>query len=287
MPTAALFMLCSFIWGSTWYAITWQLGSVNPLWSICYRFLLAAFFTVLLSLIRKNFERYSIQQHLRLMLQGFSLCGISYWLVYLSEQHITSALSALISTSVLYMNVIFGHIWFGNAIRQQVVTGGLLGSVGIVIIFLPELQGVVDSSTLQGFGLAFSSCVFFSLGSLACEQNKRDDMGLLPCAAYSMMYGSFLMAVIALMMGISPAFVWSAGYISSLFYLAIFGSVIAMVSYMALIRTIGADRSAYVDIVFPVIALLISALFEGYVWTLSAVAGVLMILLGNYVAMKH
>ena len=71
MPTAVLFMLCSFVWGSTWYAITWQLGSVDPLWSICYRFLLAALVTALISLIRKNVEFYSFRQHLRLMMQSF------------------------------------------------------------------------------------------------------------------------------------------------------------------------------------------------------------------------
>ncbi|WP_172806864.1 DMT family transporter [Endozoicomonas arenosclerae] len=286
MPTAVLFIVCSFVWGSTWYAITLQLGVVDPLWSVCYRFLLAAFLTALISLILGKFERYSTQQHLRLMLQGACLCGIYYWLIYLSEHHITSALSALISTSELYMMVIFGRIWFGNPVRQQVIAGGLLGSAGVMLIFLPELQGVVGSSTLNGMGLAFSGCVFFSLGSLICEKNERDGMGLLSSAAYTMLYGSLLVAALALVLGISPDFVWSAQYIGSLVYLSIFGSVVAMVSYMALIRAIGADRAAYVDIVYPVIALMISTLFEGYVWAFSAVAGVLMIMFGNYIAMR-
>lgn len=287
MPTAVLFMLCSFVWGSTWYAITWQLGSVDPLWSISYRFLLAAIFTAALSLARKNFEYYSLPQHFWLMLQGWSLCGLSYWLIYMSEMHITSALSALISTTVLYFNVFLGRIFFGNAIRRQVVIGGLLGSVGIAAIFVPQIQGALDSSVWKGICLAFSGCIFFSLGSLACERNEREGMGLLPAATYSMFYGSVLVAVIALAMGIKPSFSWSPGYIGSLLYLAVFGSVVAMVSYMALIRVIGADRSGYVDVVFPVIALMISTLFEGYVWTLGAMAGVLIILLGNYVAMRH
>ena len=112
-------------------------------------------------------------------------------------------------------------------------------------------------------------------------------MALLPAAAYSMFYGSVLVAAIAMAMEIKPAFSWSPGYICSLLYLVIAGSIVAMLSYMALIRKIGADRAAYVDVVFPVIALLMSTLFEGYVWTLGAIAGVLMILLGNYVAMKR
>ena len=287
MPTVVLFMLCSFAWGSTWYAITWQLSSVDPLWSICYRFLLAAFFSGLLSLIRKNFEKYSFHQHCWLMLQGSCLCGLSYWLIYLSEMHITSALSAVISSTILYMNVVFGRILFGNIIRIQVVIGGLIGSGGIAAIFLPQIEWTMGAPVWKGIALAFSGCIFFSLGSLASQRNERYGMGLLPAATYAMFYGGLVVAVIALIMGIKPSFSWSVGYISSLLYLAIVGSVIAMVTYMSLIRTIGADRSGYVDIVLPVIALLISTLFEGYVWTPGAMAGVLMIMLGNYVAMRH
>lgn len=287
MPTAVLFMLCSFVWGSTWYVITWQLGSVDPLWSVCYRFLLAALFTAVLGLFRKSFERYSFNQHFWLMLQGFCLCGVSYWLVYLSEQHIASALSALMATNILYLNVFLGRILFGNRIRLQVVIGGLLGSAGIMTIFLPQIEGAMGASVWKGIALAFAGSVFFSLGSLASERNERYGMELLPAATYAMFYGGILVAVIALAMGIKPSFSWSVGYIGSLLYLAVFGSFVAMVSYMSLIRTIGADRAAYVDVVFPVIALLISTLFEGYVWTLGTMAGVLIILLGNYVALRH
>ena len=277
-------MLCSFVWGSTWFAITWQLGDVDPLWSICYRFMLASGFTGLICCFRRKLECYNLVQHLRLMAQGSCLCGLSYWLVYLSEMYITSALSALISTTVLYMNVIFGRVLFGNAIRVPVVIGGIMGSVGIGMIFLPELIGSKHPDFIRGAVMAFAGCVFFSLGSLACERNEKDGMGLLPVAMYSMFYGGLLVALIAVFQGISPTFEPSTKYIVSLLYLACFGSVIAMTSYMALIRRIGADRTAYVDIVFPVIALLISTLFEGYQWTLAGMAGVPVILLGNLIA---
>ena len=37
-----LFLVPTLIWGSTWLAITFQLGSVAPEVSVCYRFALAA-----------------------------------------------------------------------------------------------------------------------------------------------------------------------------------------------------------------------------------------------------
>jgi hypothetical protein len=40
MSVAWLFAICTAIWGSTWLAITWQLGQVSPTVSVVYRFAL-------------------------------------------------------------------------------------------------------------------------------------------------------------------------------------------------------------------------------------------------------
>ena len=37
-----LFLVPALIWGSTWYAITWQLGVVAPEVSVTYRFAVAS-----------------------------------------------------------------------------------------------------------------------------------------------------------------------------------------------------------------------------------------------------
>jgi drug/metabolite transporter (DMT)-like permease len=70
-------------------------------------------------------------------------------------------------------------------------------------------------------------------------------------------------------------------YLLSLAYLAVFASVIGFGSYMTLIQRIGADRAAYASVLFPLLALLLSTLFEGYRWTLLAGLGILLILAGN------
>ena len=67
----------------------------------------------------------------------------------------------------------------------------------------------------------------------------------------------------------------------SLLYLALFGSVIAFGCYLTLVGNIGADRAAYATLLFPIVALLISTVWEGYLWTVSSAVGVALILLGN------
>ena len=47
MSNTALFLVPALIWGSTWHAITWQLGAVAPEVSVVYRFAAASLLLVL------------------------------------------------------------------------------------------------------------------------------------------------------------------------------------------------------------------------------------------------
>lgn len=286
MQNILLFSLCSFVWGSTWYAITFQLGDVDPLWSISYRFLLAGLILMAVCFLQRTPVQFSLRQHLRIFVQGVCFCGISYWLVYLSELYINSAQSALVCTSMLYLNVIIGHFWLGNPIRLPVVAGGILGSLGIVMVFLPELATTMTTDLMKGILIAFVGCIFFSIGSLICEINKRSGLPLIPVVMMAMMYCSLFTSVFALSLGKLPSFQWSKPYVFSLLYLVLFGSILAMTSYVALIGRIGADRTAYVDVIYPIIALCIATMFEGYQWTTLSVLGVFVVLIGNYIALS-
>ena len=70
-------------------------------------------------------------------------------------------------------------------------------------------------------------------------------------------------------------------YISSLVYLSVFGSVIAFGAYLTLLGRIGAHKAGYAMVMFPVVALILSMLFEGLQLTPSIIAGTLLVLTGN------
>lgn len=286
MNTVLLFLLCSLIWGSTWFAITFQLG-VNSLWSVFYRFILAGVMLAVYCCLRTGFPRFSVSQHIRLFIQGACLCGISYWLVYESERHISSGLTAVLSTSVLYFNMMIRCLWLAKPVETKVVAGGVLGSLGVLLVILPELdiQSVVDAAG-WGMLIAVLGSLILSFGCVACERNEEDNLPILPTITLNMFYGSATVALIALVQGVMPEFSLSSTYIGSLVYLAVFGSVGALSSYVVLIRRIGADRAAFIDVIYPVIALCLSSLVEGYQWSLMALLGVTFIGVGNTVALK-
>ncbi len=220
-------------------------------------------------------------------LQGTFLFGINYWLVYLAEVHLKSGLVAIVFSTIIFLNILNGVIFLKSNIRLNVVISALIGFVGIILVFKDELLSFNfsgDKST--ALILAFISVIIASLGNITSAYNQRNKLPVVQTNAYGMLYGSLLMLGLIFITGTSISFDASFQYIGSLIYLAVFGSVIAFWSYLTLLGKIGADRSAYVTLVFPIIALLLSTFFEEYTWSLFALLGVVLITTGNFLMLR-
>lgn len=286
MYNATLYIVTVLIWGSTWLAIKFQLGEVAPELSIAYRFGLAALILILFSLTRRLPMRFSFKTHCFFALQGLLLFSLNYILVYLAEGYLTSGLVAIIFSLIIVFNVLFGTIFLSNPVRVQVVIGAVLGLLGLSLVFLPELSSLnLSGQKMIGMLLALVATVSASLGNVISARNQRHKLPVIQTNAYGMLYGAIFMVVLALYRGVPLQFDTSPGYIVSLFYLAIFGSVVAFGSYLTLLGRIGLDRAAYVTILFPVIALLLSTIFENLEWGIYQLLGVGLILAGNAVVL--
>jgi len=286
MQNAVFYLVTVLIWGSTWLAIKFQLGIVAPELSIAYRFTLAAVLLFIYSTARRLTLRFSWRQHAFMALQGFLLFSFNYVLVYLAEGYLTSGLVAILFSTIIITNVILGTIFLGSPIRMRVVLGAIVGILGISIIFYPELSSF-DTSGGGGLGVILSlvSVISASLGNILSARNQRNDLPVIQTNAFGMAYGAVLMFAFAAINGSSLTFDPSFSYVVSLLYLALFGSVIAFGAYLTLLGRIGADRAAYVTVLFPVISLSLSTLFEGMTWDLFQVTGVVLVLLGNAIVL--
>jgi drug/metabolite transporter (DMT)-like permease len=287
MYNAFLYLITVVIWGSTWLAIKYQLGIVSPELSIAYRFGLAASILILFSLVRRLPMRFELKSHGFFALQGFLLFSLNYFLVYLAEGYLTSGLVAITFSLIIITNVIFGAVFLGNPIRTKVVIGAIFGLAGLAFVFWPELSAFnLSSQKVLGMGLSFIATISASLGNVVSARNQRHDLPVIQTNAYGMLYGAFFMFLLAIFRGAQLEFDTSASYIFSLLYLAIFGSVIAFGSYLTLLGRIGLDRAAYVTVIFPIIALLLSTVFEGLQWGAAQLVGVALVLLGNAVVLS-
>ena len=282
MKNFILFSASAIIWGSTWLAIKFQLGLVDPIISVSYRFILASFILLVFCRISGLNLKYNFKEHLFFALQGFFLFGINYWLVYLAEVHLPSGLVAVVFSMIIFFNIFNGAIFIGSPIRVRVIAGAALGIVGIGLVFKQELLSFsLSSDNSLALVIAGLGALTASLGNITSVHNQKIDLPVIQTNAFGMMYGALFMLIISLIMGKHFSFEISYAYISSLLYLSVFGSIIAFTCYLTLLGKIGADKAAYVTLIIPVIALILSTIFEEYTWTLYAFIGVALILIGN------
>lgn len=288
MQNLILYTLTVLIWGSTWLVITFQLGEVDPVLSVAYRFTLASLLLLGYCLLRRINLRFTLRQHLFMALQGVLLFSLNYLLVYLAELRLTSGLVAVIFSTLVFMNVLTGVLFIGTPVRLNVLLGASLGLVGISLVFLPELSAFsLQDSGFIGLLLSLAATLFASLGNIAAARNQREGLPVLQTNAFGMGYGALLMFIFALLTGAPFSFEASPAYIASLLYLSLFGSIVAFGAYLTLLGRIGADRAGYASLLFPLVALGLSTLFEGYLWSTSALIGVLLVLSGNLITMSR
>ena len=288
MSNTLLYLITVFIWGSTWLAITFQLGTVDPALSIAYRFSLAALVLVLYSRWRKLSLRFSAREHLFIALQGLLLFSLNYIMVYLAELSLTSGMVAIVFSMVVFLNVFFGALLLGDSIQPRVLVGAAVGVLGLVLIFWPELSGFsLDNERALGLLLAVTGALSASLGNIASARNQRHGLPVIQVNAIGMAYGALFMALLVLLRGAPLRFEFTFGYVISLLYLAIFGSVVAFGSYLTLLGRIGPGRAGYAMVLFPVIALILSTLYEGLRWDLLGAIGAVLVVAGNVLILRR
>lgn len=281
-----LFVIPALIWGSTWYAIKFQLGVVAPLVSVIYRFALAAVILVGFCLLTKRSLKFSRKVHLRVALQGLLLFGMNYWLIYQSEEYLSSGLVAVGFSTLIFFNIFFGGLFLGNRIGKKVIFSAIFGLTGTAIIFKEELLEFRGGNEgVKGLLFLISSVMIASMGNITSAKNSTLKIPVIQATALGMGYGSVIMCIPALVLGKTFTIETSPEYLISLVYLSLPGSVIAFVAYLTLISQIGPEKAAYAIVVVPVVAVLISTFLEGFHFTLSTALGMVLLVLGNILAL--
>jgi drug/metabolite transporter (DMT)-like permease len=288
MNTLTLFAGCVAIWGTTWLAITYQLGNVAPEASVSYRFLLAAFLLAAYCKLRGMPMRFRAAEHAALALLGLLMYSVSYVFVYHAELHVASGLVA-VGYSASPLLALFGmRIAFGQAITARMALGSVLGIVGIALVFSPELGRAARGGNVA-LGALFTTLAVLvtSAGSLVAHRNHERRLHGWPTMAWSMGYGGLASLVVAIALGRPLTIDWSPAYLVSLAYLTVFGSILAFAGFLELLGRIGAARASYVGVMVPIVALVISSVFEGFAWHALTVAGVAISVAGNVLVLRR
>ncbi|MCL2310376.1 MAG: EamA family transporter [Proteobacteria bacterium] len=289
MSSPILFIAVALIWGSTWLAITGQLGVVSPIASVTYRFAIAT--VILLAWCRQRGLplRFPWRAHIGIAGQGACLFSLNYLSIYVAEQYISSGLVAIIFSLLAVLNVFGARVLFNVSLTTRTVFAAVLGIGGVTLMFFPEF-GMLNNhpEVLKGIIFGALGTLFASGGNMvAIYNNQRAQVPVWSGAAWGMAYGTALSALIGLVMGIEWTFDTRPMYIASLLYLSVFGTIAAFLCYLTLLKREGAGLASYTNVVTPVVALLLSTLFEGYQWTVIAAIGAALALIGNFLMMRR
>ena len=269
-----LYLLTVLIWGTTWIALKWQLGVVAIPVSIVYRFGLAALVLFVLLLLSRRLQVMNRRGHLICLAQGLCLFCVNFMCFLTASQWIPSGLVAVVFSTATLWNALNARVFFGQRVARNVLMGGALGLLGLGFLFWPELVGHTGSpQTLLGLGLALLGTLCFSAGNLLSSLQQKAGLKPLTTNAWGMAYGAAMLATYCAVRGIPFEMDWSARYIGALWYLVIPGSVIGFTAYLTLVGRMGPEKAAYCTVLFPVVALNVSAFAEGYQWTAPGVDG--------------
>ena len=282
MNNLTLFATCVAIWSTTWFAITFQLGPVAAEVSVAWRFLFAGFLLAVWCRVRGESLRFSAANHASLALLGLTMYSAGYICVYRAEEHLASGLVA-VGFSAAPLLAMFGmRFFFGQPLTARMAAGSLFGIAGIVLVFWPEFARLSRSQDAANGAMLTTLAVIVSVvGGLLAHRNHKRGLSGAATMAWSMGYGGLFALIIAVGLGRQLRIDLSPGYLASLVYLALIGSVAAFAAWLTLIGRIGPARASYVGVMVPVVALAISSIFENLNWHPLMIAGMLVSIAGN------
>ena len=286
MKNTFLYLITVLIWGSTWFAIEYQLGEVAVEVSLVYRFGLAGILILSFSKIAGLSLKFSLRQHGYIALLGLLNFCLNYVTLYEAQKYLSSAITSIVFSILLLMNIVNTRIFFGKKIPLKTYLGALIGISGIVVLFWPEVVNYqAGANTLFGLALVLGGALAASFGNMVSVRNSNNHYPVLQTSGWGMMYGTLFLFVFALVNGAEFNLATQTSYWISFGYLTIFGTVIAFYSYFVLLKNIGPEKTSYSIVLFPVVAVILSTLFEGFEWTAYTVSGFLLVGFGNLVVL--
>ena len=193
---ALLYFIVLLAWGSSWFAISFQLGDVAPQVSIVWRFLMASFILFIWCYLRGLRLSFPWRDHTNWLLLGFFLFCVNYICAYFGTFYLASGLICLIFSTLTLFTVFNGFIFFKKPIRLPILIGAVVGIAGLSIIFSNEISNTdwtFDSGVVKGFLWMLLATFFASIGMLLSGQFQARKIPLVQSNAYSMLYGSIIL----------------------------------------------------------------------------------------------
>jgi drug/metabolite transporter (DMT)-like permease len=249
------------IWGSTYLAIRFAIESLPPFSMAGLRFLTAG--TLLYSFLRlRGFDRPKWNQWPAAALAGGLMLVGGNGLVSWAEQTVPSGLAALLVATVpLWMVLLDWCLYHSVRPSFKTFAGLAFGSVGVILLIGPAELSDRRVHPLGAAGLSLA-CLLWSIGSLYSRKANLPKSAFLS-TAMQMLSAGILLLIIGGAAGEWPRVEWSTLSWKSVFslgYLIAFGSIVALSSYVWLLRVCSPAHVSTYAYVNPIVAVVLGNL---------------------------
>lgn len=282
------FLLITLIWGSTWIVIKDQIGAVPGPWSVTYRFVIASAAMFAVAAATGASLRMGRAGHVMAALFGLPQFAFNFNAVYAAEHYVTSGLVATVFALLMVPNSALAWLFLKQRVTLNFVIGSAIACLGVALLFVQELRAslATPDEVAAGVGLTLVGVLSASVANIMQSHRRLAPWPLPSLLAWGMFYGMIANLLLALATSGPPVVDNRAGYWLGLLYLGLVASALTFPLYFAIMRAVGPGKAAYSSLLIPIIAMGISTVAEGYMWSPLAIAGGLIALAGMAVALR-
>ncbi|MEK6565671.1 MAG: EamA family transporter [Bacteroidota bacterium] len=267
------------IWGSTWLALKVGVTTVPPLLAASLRFFISSAILVLMLVLQDDRIPRDKQFWKLCLIISFNNFSIPYSLIYLGQKNVPTGLSSILFATYPFWVALFSHLRLpGERVTFAKGVGMSMGFLGIVMIFSNQINLTGRYSIVGMLAILVSALLqAFTLVTL-----KKHGKPYSPVALN--LVAMFLGAVTLLTASLSIEDVKNAYFgtysISSLLYLATFGTVVTFVTYFWLVKHVQAVLLSFTAFVTPVIAIFMGSYMLSEELEKEILLGASMVLIG-------
>jgi len=275
------------IWGTTYLFIRIGVETIPPMLFAGFRWLIAGIILItILRLSGKQFPKKEDLLHIAII--GIALLGFGNGLVVVGEQYIESGLAALLITTVPFWMVgVESFLPKGPKLNWMVISGLIIGSLGVGLIFGGDLKYIFETKYLIGVLSILGAVVSWSLGSVYSKYKKVSVHPLMSASIQMLIVGT-LQILLGTVLGEFTGLHFTQSGLLSLAYLIVLGSIFGYGSYIYAIEHLPLSLVSTYAYVNPIIALVLGWIFlneQLSVFTLLAavviIVGVVLVKIGS------
>lgn len=246
-PSNYIFLIAAFaavyvIWGSTYLAIKYAIGTIPSFLMAGVRFGVAGVILLIWARLSPGYTRPKVVHLKTAVVVGALLLAVGNGGVVIAERYISSSLTALLVATVPFWVVLFSWGFMGSGRpKLKVALGLVVGFVGVALLVTGQ-PGAADGDgshgQMYGIALVVVAAIGWAAGSLYGSKAESAKPNIL-AAGMQMLAGGIMLLIMSLVSGECSTFdlaAVSSGSVTALGYLIVVGAVIGYTSYNWLLQ---------------------------------------------------